>query len=430
MPLPINIEDLLSARTVESDRIEFKEGWNPDAIYRSICAFANDFDNLGGGHIVVGVEESNGIAKRPAKGLLPEQLAAIQQKMIGLNNLIKPVYHPKVFVEDVDGKQILVIWVPGGSDRPYEVPDRITANHKNYHYYIRRYANSVEPIMEEKQDLISLANQVPFDDRPNTQAAMKDIDLVLLRNYLHKTGSRLAVLAETLSKTELLNQMQLLSGPPEQQYPRNVTLMLFCEHPERFFPETRIEIVHFPEGPANPEFFEASPITGPVQYQITNALDYLKTKLLQEKVKKVSGQAEALRFWNYPCDVLEEAVANAIYHRDYQVREPVKIRIYPDSIVITNAGGPDRAIRMDELNAGKVRPKRYRNRRLGSFLKDLKLTEGHATGIITMRHILKANGSPDPVFDTDNNRTWFELKFLSIPTLEAYQRAMWLVRVV
>jgi len=45
MPLPINIEDLLSARTVESDRIEFKEGWNPDAIYRTICAFANDFDN-------------------------------------------------------------------------------------------------------------------------------------------------------------------------------------------------------------------------------------------------------------------------------------------------------------------------------------------------------------------------------------------------
>lgn len=28
MSLHINIEDLLSAKTVESDRIEFKEGWN------------------------------------------------------------------------------------------------------------------------------------------------------------------------------------------------------------------------------------------------------------------------------------------------------------------------------------------------------------------------------------------------------------------
>ena len=35
MALPISIE-------VEGHRIEFKEGWNPAPIYRSICAFAND----------------------------------------------------------------------------------------------------------------------------------------------------------------------------------------------------------------------------------------------------------------------------------------------------------------------------------------------------------------------------------------------------
>ncbi|GAA4443433.1 hypothetical protein GCM10023188_44200 [Pontibacter saemangeumensis] len=49
MPLHINIEDLLHHRPVESERIEFKEGWNPDAIYRTVCAFANDFENMGGG---------------------------------------------------------------------------------------------------------------------------------------------------------------------------------------------------------------------------------------------------------------------------------------------------------------------------------------------------------------------------------------------
>ena len=41
MRLPINIEELLGGRAVESDRIEYKTGWNPDAIYRSVCAFAN-----------------------------------------------------------------------------------------------------------------------------------------------------------------------------------------------------------------------------------------------------------------------------------------------------------------------------------------------------------------------------------------------------
>lgn len=41
MRLPINIEELFGGRAVEGDRIEYKTGWNPDAIYRSVCAFAN-----------------------------------------------------------------------------------------------------------------------------------------------------------------------------------------------------------------------------------------------------------------------------------------------------------------------------------------------------------------------------------------------------
>ena len=70
MAIPINIEDLLNKRKIESNRIEFKKGWNPDKIYRTICAFANDFDNIGGGYIVVGIEEEErtGIAKGPVTG--------------------------------------------------------------------------------------------------------------------------------------------------------------------------------------------------------------------------------------------------------------------------------------------------------------------------------------------------------------------------
>lgn len=73
MELEISVEDLLSKRKIESDRIEFKAGWNPNDIYHSICAFANDYNNDGGGYIVVGVEEKNGVAVRPVKGV-PEEV--------------------------------------------------------------------------------------------------------------------------------------------------------------------------------------------------------------------------------------------------------------------------------------------------------------------------------------------------------------------
>ena len=56
MELEINIEDLLNRRKIESDRIEFKSGWNPDDIYHSIFACANGYNNDGCGYIAVGVE--------------------------------------------------------------------------------------------------------------------------------------------------------------------------------------------------------------------------------------------------------------------------------------------------------------------------------------------------------------------------------------
>lgn len=66
------------------------------------------------GYILVGVEEENGIAKRPVKGLEPEQLDRIQREMQGYNNLIEPFYLPRPSVEEIDGRNILVIWIPGG----------------------------------------------------------------------------------------------------------------------------------------------------------------------------------------------------------------------------------------------------------------------------------------------------------------------------
>jgi ATP-dependent DNA helicase RecG len=44
-PLPVSFADLLDGCKVESDPLEFKEGWNPATIFRTVCAFTNDFHN-------------------------------------------------------------------------------------------------------------------------------------------------------------------------------------------------------------------------------------------------------------------------------------------------------------------------------------------------------------------------------------------------
>lgn len=40
--LPINIESLLSGKAVENNRLDYKEGWNPDSVDRTICIHINN----------------------------------------------------------------------------------------------------------------------------------------------------------------------------------------------------------------------------------------------------------------------------------------------------------------------------------------------------------------------------------------------------
>lgn len=408
MAIHINIEKLISGKIVEGERIEYKKGWNPAAIYRTICAFANDFENIGGGYIIVGAEEEKGRAKRPVAGIATDELDSIQKKMVEFNKMINPHYDPKISIETIDNASILVIWVPGGNQRPYEVPEDVTIKKdKKYRYYIRRYASTVQADKDERDELISLTRQTPFDDRINTQAGVEDISPLLVREYLQNVKSSLVEQIETTPINDIYRAMDLVSGPDELLYPKNVALMMFNYRPEKFFPYSRIEIVEFPNGLGDPVFYEKPAITGPVYVQIQKALAQLESIVLKERIYKLPDRAEAERVWNYPFRALEESVVNALYHRNWEVREPVEIRILPDCIEIVNQGGPDRSVKMEELQKGIIHNRRYRNRRIGDFLKELDMTEGRGTGIPIIRKEMVKNGSPEPHFETDENHSYF-----------------------
>ncbi len=422
MALHIDVNDLLKKRKIESNRIEFKAGWNPDKIYHSICAFANDRDNLGGGYILVGVEEENGIAKRPVKGLAENEIDKIQKQMVAFNAKISPFCIPHVDVEEVDDKFILIIWVPTGAYRPYSVSESVLAKKSVPKYYVRSGSNSIEAKGEVMDELRELATRIPFDDRGNPQITVDDISPTLLLTHLLKVKSRLADDFHNRNLMDVLEQMDLLVGPSENRWIKNVAAMMFCDHPEKFFPYTQIDIVLFPEGVINNpnNMIEAPKIVGPVPQMIEDALRYLRTTVIKEQIIKPKDRAESIRFFNYPYQALEEAVVNSMYHRSYEEREPVEIRVEPDHIDILSYAGPDRSISMDAIReAHQLTARRYRNRRLGDFLKELELSEGRATGIPTIQDELKKNGSSSAKIDTDDERSYF---LIQIPCHEGFTK--------
>ncbi len=415
MSIPINIEDLLSAKVVEGERIEFKEGWNPKTVMRSICAFANDFFNRGSGYIILGVEEENGKSKRPVKGFDLNQFESIQKELIGYCNIIQPSYAPHISLEEIDDKNVVVIWVPAGSVRPYKVPDDINAKHKNYNYRIRQYSSSVVPNAEQEKELIQLTAQIPLDDRVCTQAKVEELNFGLLREHLYQIKSRLFEESATMSVEELAHAMNLCEGADEHLFPKNIALLMFTDTPHKFFPGVQIDVVHFPKGAGAKEFTEKT-FTGPIQKQLVEALQYIKSNFIEERVIKFSDRPEAQRVFNYPYEAIEEALANAVYHRDYQLREPIEVRILPTSIEIVSYSGVDPSLKQKDFDSGRVLARRYRNRRIGDFLKELSLTEGRGTGIPAIYRELSKNGSPSPLFNTDDpDRRFFFVELLSHP---------------
>lgn len=301
MALPINIEDLLSKQKVESNRIEFKAGWNPTSIYHSICAFANDVDNLGGGYILVGVEEVNGVAVRPVKGLEDNQLDKIQREMFQFNAMMDPIYYPRISVEEIDERKILVIWVTSGHNRPYTVPADVTAKLKKPVFYIRYGTSSIEAKGEDLDRLRDMANRVPYDDRGNENICIDDISPLLVKNHLASVGSKLTKADFTSDMEKILEQMELLDGPKEKRLVKNVAAMMFAERPEKFFPVTRVEIVVFPEGRENnpDNFIEIPAITGPVPMMIRDTLNYLRTNIVKERVIKPTDNEKSIKVYNY-----------------------------------------------------------------------------------------------------------------------------------
>ena len=256
----------------------------------------------------------------------------------------------------------------------------------------------------------ALADRTPFDERGNEAIKIEDISGVLVYEHLKTVKSKLAENFAGRPLEDILDEMNLLTGPSENRLVKNVAAMMFCEHPEKFFPATQVDIVLFPEGSIeNPDILvEVPKIVGPVPKMISETLSYLRTNVIKKRISKPDDNEKSDKAYNYPYQAFEEAVVNALYHRDYQEREPVEITIEPTHVDILSYSGPDRSITKEAIKAAqRLKARRYRNRRLGDFLKELDLTEGRATGIPTIQKSLRENGSDKAVIDTDEDRTYF-----------------------
>jgi ATP-dependent DNA helicase RecG len=380
-----------------------------------MCAFANDLHNWGGGYIVIGIDENDGKPILPPVGLKQNSLDKIQKEILNLAHQIQPNYFPIIQPYILQNKHILILWCPAGDRRIYTAPTTLGGKSQRK-AYVRVGSETIEAKGETLRQLQEISIRIPFDDQVNHQATINNLDLGLIREYLQETESGLFDESTKMPFPDLARAMLIARGPAENLLPVNVGLLFFSERPEDFFPYSWIEVAIHKDytGRGFEEFY----FKGPLHKQLREALSLIKSRIIGEKVIKVKGQAEADRFFNYPYEAVEEALANAVYHKSYEMRNPIEVLIFPDKILVSSFPGPVPPVNEKMLKTNRlITFRNYRNRRIGDFLKGLDLTEGRGTGFPLIYDEMAKNGSPKPIFETDEDRTYFAT---TLPVHERY----------
>lgn len=422
--LPIDLDSLLYCKGTEPERVEFVESWDPDRIgsqvLSTICAFANDHHNLNGGYVVIGAGEFFGRADLPPKGLTAEDLAAAKKWIRDGRNQLEPPYSPILAPETVDGRNLLVVWAPASEMRPHRVPGSAGQQHR---YWVRTGAETVDAEQHGNllQGLIQQTARVPWDDRPARGTRTEDLSSTLVREYLRDTGSGLL---DEPDDRRIYRRMRLTLKVNDREVPRNVALLLFAKRPTEWIRGAKIEVVRFPADRAG-DVQEERIFEGPLLEQLRSCLRFLED-LSVTHLQKQPNRPEARSWVSYPMTALREILANAVYHRGYDVDqpEPTKVYIFPNRVEVISYPGPVPGIDREHLVPhAEIRAVPARNRRIGEILKELGLAEPRLSGLPKVFAAMEANGSQAPRFDFDEGRTYFRATLQAHPEYAALSAA-------
>ncbi len=374
-----------------------------EAAEETISAFANEPD-LGGGYLVFGVEETADGTFRVV-GVRDPQKLQHDLTSVCANRFSKPV-RPEVEIELVDGKHVLVAFVPEASPSAKPVFIKRQGFEKGSY---RRIGDGDHRCSEEDlRLLIRLADAVAYEQSVVPDARWDDLDPDAIEHY----RSRLVRVEPTTEMAGASHDVIVLSVAGGQRIeggiaPTVAGVLLFGKKASlrRLMPAQMVDYIRVggttwvPSGDARYE--DAREIREPLlrSFERVFAETY---DSLPRPFRLPPGQLERDDRPRLPERALREVLVNALMHRDYRENRPTQVIRYTDRIEVHNAGyslTPDE--RFGEPGSA------LRNPRLSAVFRDVRLAEAKGTGIRAVRQAMAEAGMEPPVFQSDRGANLF-----------------------
>ena len=313
-----NFVESIIQQEKENGQLELFSTPDLGKIGKTVCAFLNS----DGGRIIIGADEEGNAVKLNALEDIYDTIrhliynAIIPQSLIGIRQ------------ERYQNETIILIEVIEGNKKPYSL------NSKSY----VRIGNMTVPASEEEMSVLIRTGRVDeytWEKTPDLEAVLDDLDIEAV-NYAISSANKMGREEKFTPDDPIgfLTHYQLFRN----NQLNNAAIVLFANNPTYFLPQCRIRIIDFGKGKGGNRYENIFLIESNILKAYSDIQEYFRKNL-----PIISGFSEdnwkRNDEYKYPLKALDEAVINALIHRDYSdITGEVLIGIYEDRIEITNSG--------------------------------------------------------------------------------------------
>lgn len=341
------------------------------------------FANYKGGTVYLGIEDDGTVTGCSGKYDIQNICEAIYDKT-------RPPMFTDVEEIECDGKKIIAVSV-ASDGKTYATTDGRC---------LKRLGKNSKPYYPDEMSHIYSTSQTPdFSSQIIAESSVDDINLMVV--YSLKEKLKLRDASSTLPELDDMAFLRDLGLIAEDNGRTKLTIagLLFVGKDasiQRLLPQAEVIYLHYDR-----ENLEEYNARLDMKQPIITVLDRLTEKVQNDnKIQNVQIGLFRLEIADFSEKVFQEALLNALSHRDYQQLGAVYVKHYPDKIVIENPGGF-----LDGITEKNIitHPSVPRNKLIAETLQRLKYVQRTGQGVDIIFREMVTMGKPYPVYRVFND---------------------------
>ena len=365
----------------------------PGDVARDIAETLVAMANADGGTLVLGVEDDG----TPTGYDYPEDRLALLYN--AARNLVTPPLHPRITPATLNGIPILLFEVDWSSDIHQLTDGR----------YLLRVGDKNLPFAA--RDIVSMKEgrqRRATEMRMVSEATLSDLDGALIMQFAQRIGT-------DESPEELLFRYRLGERHDNSLRLTLAALLLFGQDPMRWHPRCGIDFVKYAgterRSGEQLNIVKRERMDGPLISLIEQAYRFIPTQLRERQHLVDLFFEERLE---YPTLAWQEAIVNAVAHRDYRYEGmSIEVWLFDDRMEIRSPGELVEPVTIERL-CHREHIHASRNPRIVRVLTDYGYMREQGEGIPRMFDVMEREGLYPPDFRM-NAETIFSVTFRNTP---------------